>query len=114
MLDADVADEFLVNRTGAADSSAARDLARELGGLPLALEQAAAYMEVTGLSLAEYLGRIGQQWAVLLARGEPLGYDKRVATTWSLVHGPGRGSGLRRGRLRAGVVEEAARRRFSR
>jgi len=58
MLDVDVAAEFLVNRTGAADKNAARDVAEELGGLPLALEQAAAYVEVTGLGLAEYSGRI--------------------------------------------------------
>ena len=87
MLDADVAAEFLVNRTDIADENTARDLAGELGGLPLALEQAAAYMEATGLGLAEYLGRIRQHRAALLARGEPLGYDKRVATTWSLAFG---------------------------
>jgi hypothetical protein len=83
-LGVDVAAEFLVNRAGA-DESAARELAEELGGLPLALEQAAAYMEVTGLSLAAYLGRFREQRAALLARGEPLGYDKRVATTWTLA-----------------------------
>ena len=87
MLDADVAAEFLVNRTGTADKNAARDVVGELGGLPLALEQAAAYVEATGLGLAEYLGRIREQRAALLARGEPLGYDKRVATTWSLAFG---------------------------
>jgi hypothetical protein len=37
-----VAAGFLVNRTGDADEQAAEDLAGELGGLPLALEQAAA------------------------------------------------------------------------
>jgi hypothetical protein len=87
VLDVEVAAEFLVNRTGAADKSAARGLAGELGGLPLALEQAAAYVAVTGLSLAEYLGRIREQRAALLARGEPLGYGKTVATTWSLAFG---------------------------
>ena len=87
VLDADVAAEFLVNRTGTADKNAARDVVGELGGLPLALEQAAAYVEATGLGLAEYLGRIREQRAALLARGEPLGYDKRVATTWSLAFG---------------------------
>ena len=44
MLDQDVAADFLVNRTGDLDRQAARDLADELGGLPLALEQAAAYI----------------------------------------------------------------------
>jgi hypothetical protein len=83
-LGVEVAAEFLVNRTGAGEN-AARELAGELGGLPLALEQAAAYMEVTGLSLADYARRLRQRRAALLARGEPLGYDKRVATTWTLA-----------------------------
>ena len=48
MLDRDVAAAFLVNRTGDQDRQAARDLADELGGLPLALEQAAAYIQATG------------------------------------------------------------------
>jgi hypothetical protein len=85
VLDQHVAAEFLLNRTGTADMGAARDLARQLGGLPLALEQAAAYMAVTGLSLAGYAGRFREQRATLLARGEPLGYERTVATTWSMA-----------------------------
>ena len=48
MLAADVAAEFLMSRTGDRDAKAARDLAGLLGGLPLALEQAAAYIQTTG------------------------------------------------------------------
>ena len=55
MLDPDVAAGFLVSRTGDPDRQAAADLAGELGGLPLALEQAAAYMQATGDTLAGYL-----------------------------------------------------------
>ena len=40
----EVAAEFLLKRTGQADASAAGELARELDYLPLALEQAAAYI----------------------------------------------------------------------
>ena len=42
--------EFLMTRTGASgdEEAAAAELADELGGLPLALEQAAAYMGTTG------------------------------------------------------------------
>ena len=42
VLDPGVAADFLVDRTGDSDRAAAGELARELGGLPLALEQAAA------------------------------------------------------------------------
>ena len=48
MLDPEVAAGFLVNRTGDPDEQAAAELAGELGGLPLALEQAAAYIQATG------------------------------------------------------------------
>ena len=48
VLDPEVAAGFLVNRTGDPDRAAARELAGALGGLPLALEQAAAYMQATG------------------------------------------------------------------
>ena len=85
VLDPEVAAGFLVNRTGDPDGQAAAELAGELGGLPLALEQAAAYMQATGDSLAGYLALFRQRRAELLARGEPTGYAKTVATTWALA-----------------------------
>ena len=54
----------------------------ELGGLPLALEQAAAYMQATGDSIAGYLELFRQRRLELLTRGNPTGYDKQVTTTW--------------------------------
>jgi hypothetical protein len=54
-LDPDGAAGFLLKRTGYQDEQAAVELARELGGLPLALEQAGAYMRATFATLAEYL-----------------------------------------------------------
>ena len=57
-------------------------LAGELGGLPLALEQAAAYVQASGGSLAGYLASFRQRRADLLGRGEPTGYPQTVATTW--------------------------------
>ena len=89
MLDPEVAAEFLVGRTGDADRRAALELAGELGGLPLALEQAAAYIQASGDSLAGYLALFRQRRADLLARGEPAGYTGTVATTWGLAFDPG-------------------------
>jgi len=80
-----VAAGFLVNRTGDPDGRAAAELAGELGGLPLALEQAAAFMQATGDDLAGYLASFRQQRAGLFGRGEPAGYGKTVATTWALA-----------------------------
>ena len=54
---------FLVDRTGDPDRRAALDLAGELGGLPLALEQAAAYVQATGDTLAGYLAWFRQRRA---------------------------------------------------
>ena len=48
VLDPQVAADFLVNRTGDPDRASASGLAAELDGLPLALEQAAAYIQATG------------------------------------------------------------------
>ena len=85
VLDPQVAAEFLVSRTGDPDRRAALELAGELGGLPLALEQAAAYVQASGDSLAGYLASFRQRRADLLGRGEPTGYAETVATTWRLA-----------------------------
>ena len=61
VLDADAAAGFLVDRAGDPDERAARALAGELGGLPLALEQAAAYTQATGNGLAAYLALFHQR-----------------------------------------------------
>jgi Tetratricopeptide repeat len=85
VLDPQVAAEFLGNRTGDPDLRAALGLAAELGGLPLALEQAAAYVQAIGNSLAGYLASFRRRRADLLGRGEPTGYPATVAATWQLA-----------------------------
>jgi tetratricopeptide (TPR) repeat protein len=80
---------FLLARTGQQGSeaqAAAGALAATLGGLPLALEQAAAYVAAAGtVSLADYAELFSTRALELLKRGQPLGYEETVATTWSLV-----------------------------
>ena len=80
-----VAADFLVNRTGDPDWAAARELAAELGGLPLALEQAAAYLQATGTALASYLSLFRYRQADLLSRGEASGHPADVAATLGLA-----------------------------
>jgi hypothetical protein len=87
VLGTEVAAGFLVSRTGDRDRQAAIELAVELGGLPLALEQAAAYIQASGGSLADYLESFRQRRPEMLARGEPTGYDSTVAATWALAFG---------------------------
>ena len=85
VLDVDAAAGFLVDRAGDPDEQAARVLAEELGGLPLALEQAAAYARAAGDSLAGYLAMFQRRRGDILARGEPSGYPTTVATTCALA-----------------------------
>jgi len=73
-LDLDVAADFLISRTGDPDEQAAAELAGDLGGLPLALEQATAYVQATGQSLADYLALFRERRAELT-----------VASTWALA-----------------------------
>jgi tetratricopeptide (TPR) repeat protein len=75
--------EFLLKRTGDADQEAAGKLAEALGDLPLALEQAAAYIEATGESLSGYLRMFRERRAELLKRPSPSS-DATVAATWEL------------------------------
>jgi hypothetical protein len=87
VLDLEAAAGFLAARTGDTDRQAAAGLAEAVGGLPLALEQAAAYAQATGYSLAGYLALFHQRRADLLARGPVPGYGGTVATTWELAFG---------------------------
>jgi len=64
----------------------ARQISELLGNLPLALDQAGAYIEETGCSLLSYRQQYEKRRAVLLARRGQLATDHpdSVATTWSL------------------------------
>jgi len=85
VLDTEVAAGFLVNRTGDPDHRAAVWLAEGLGGLPLGLEQAAAYIQATEATLTGYLSMFRQRQADLLARGEAIGHPADVAATLGLA-----------------------------
>ena len=71
---------------GAARRSGGRALAQELGDLPLALEQAAAYMVETGFALADYLQLLPHAPKRAVERGEAAaGYPATVGTTWTMA-----------------------------
>jgi len=76
--------DFLLKRTGKKDREGAADLAAELGDLPLALEQAGAYIKESGISFADYLVRLKENRRELLSKGKPLSYPDSVATTWEI------------------------------
>jgi Domain of unknown function (DUF4062)/Tetratricopeptide repeat len=85
VLGTEIAAVYLVNRTGDPDSQAAAALATELGGLPLALEQAAAYIQAATTTLAGYLALFRDRRADLLARGETPEHPADVAATLGLA-----------------------------
>src|SRR5215831_5940379 len=83
-LGTEVAAVFLADRTGDLVGQAAAELATELGGLPLALEQAASYAQATDTTLARYLALFRDRRDDLLARGEVAGHPD-VAATFGLA-----------------------------
>jgi hypothetical protein len=60
-------------------------LAEALGHLPLALEQAVAMHEQTGIPLREYQQALATNPSQILAEGNPANYPKSVAATLSLA-----------------------------
>jgi tetratricopeptide (TPR) repeat protein len=59
-------------------------ISRRLGDLPLALAQAAAYLDQTHLPASEYLRLLETRAADLHSRGRTAGHPHSVATIWSV------------------------------
>ncbi len=84
----DTGADFLIARSGTKeDRSAAEELSEALGGLPLAHEQAGAYCEYLGVSLAEYLRRFKAAPITLLDDEDSASpdYGRTVAKTFALA-----------------------------
>jgi tetratricopeptide (TPR) repeat protein len=87
-LDGDEAVRFLLKRTGRdeADPQERTDiteLAVELGNLPLALEQAAAYIAETNAAFSDYLASFRKRRVTLLEKASGLVVHDTVAVTWA-------------------------------
>ena len=68
-------------RSGDHDVAASKKLAEELGGLPLALDQAGGYVNECGIRLREYHDQFADFPAELLRRGSPQSYPNTVGRT---------------------------------
>jgi tetratricopeptide (TPR) repeat protein len=89
VLDLDILDRpdaiaLLRRRAPDLTEAQAEQLADRLGDLPLALDQAAAYLDQTGMPSHEYLQLLDTRGADLLSRGYTSGYPHTVATVWSV------------------------------
>ncbi len=60
-------------------------VAAALGDLPLAVEQAGAWLSTTGMTVTGYLDLVEQRTTEILAEGTPAAYPAPVAATWSLA-----------------------------
>jgi Tfp pilus assembly protein PilF len=81
---------FLCKRSGREEPEAAGDLARELGDLPLALAQAAAYIDARAVTIRGYLALYRDPVLARRLRDEGLEsgeYPASVARTWLLTFG---------------------------
>jgi tetratricopeptide (TPR) repeat protein len=86
--DLDEAVRFLQTRTGRtqidpSEEASATDLSEELGNLPLALEQAAAYIAETNTAFSAYLTAFRKRRVTLLERAGQLVPHDTVAVTWA-------------------------------
>lgn len=80
-----IAKDALFADAGQTDRQVALELSKEMGGLPLALDQAGAFIEETSRSLSEYAGLYASQKASLLAQRGTLGDHSSVVVTFSLA-----------------------------
>jgi len=82
-----IAHDAILDSASTSDRALAREIVHAMDGLPLALDQAGAYLEETGESLSNYLALYQQQRAALLKqRGGLLPHHPdSVANTWSLA-----------------------------
>lgn len=82
---------LLLSRSGVRDrttkdhTAAAGSLAEALGDLPLALAQAAAFMEEHAIGVDEYLALFRERQEELMRRGAESGTAPTVATTWDIA-----------------------------
>jgi DNA-binding SARP family transcriptional activator len=76
---------LVTSLSGDPDQHSAAVLAHELGGLPLALAQAACYVAHSTLDLSGYLALYRNRRAELHQQGHAPDYPDTVATTWQLA-----------------------------
>lgn len=89
VLDLDVRDlaaavRLLRSRVPDLGQDAGEQIAQELGRLPLALEQAAVYLELSQMPGLEYLEPLHSRAAELYTRGKVASHTDTVATLWDI------------------------------
>ncbi|KUL42406.1 FxSxx-COOH system tetratricopeptide repeat protein [Actinoplanes awajinensis] len=78
---------LLTRRVKGLSGADADEIAGKLGDLPLAVEQAAAWLATTGMSARRYLDLLDEQLPRILNEPPPPGYRHPAAETWRLSQG---------------------------
>ncbi|MEU5660789.1 FxSxx-COOH system tetratricopeptide repeat protein [Streptomyces sp. NPDC047737] len=76
--------EHLQRRAPGLSIEDASQVATAVGDLPLAVEQAAAWIAETATPIDTYLEQLAQQAPQVLALNQPAGYPQPVAATWNI------------------------------
>ncbi|MDX3596102.1 FxSxx-COOH system tetratricopeptide repeat protein [Streptomyces sp. ID03-2B] len=76
--------EHLQRRAPGLSDEDAAQVATAVGDLPLAVEQAAAWIAETATPIDAYLEQLAQQAPQVLALNQPAGYPEPVAATWNI------------------------------
>lgn len=76
--------DYLQRRVHSLSGEDAALVAETLGDLPLAIEQAGAWLATTGMPAAEYVAQIKDQFAATMALSQPATYPTSVAVTYRL------------------------------
>jgi tetratricopeptide (TPR) repeat protein len=77
--------DFLLKRVRKSLTEAEADrLAKELGHLPLALEQAGAMLAETGMPADDYLRLLRERTSEIMNQGPPSGYPRSMTAAWRL------------------------------
>ena len=76
--------EHLSRRVPGLEESDAIRIAEALGNLPLAVEQAAAWLAESGMPAAQFLEKLETETARVLGLGTPSEYPHPVAVTWNV------------------------------
>jgi hypothetical protein len=85
VIDLDSAVVLLRTRVPDLADGVAKEIAKELGRLPLALEQAAAYLDRSSMPPGDYLDLLRTRAAELYKRGQVSGRDETIATLWDIT-----------------------------
>jgi len=76
--------EHLQRMVDGLSSGEAGQVADELGDLPLAIEHAAAWLQATGMPVAEYVALLKEELASTIDLSQALDFPRPVSATWRL------------------------------